>query len=225
MDTDYYEWLNVPQNASLRTIKSAYRKMVKSFHPDTHPGNPRAEVHMKKINAAYQVLKNSEKRKAYDRRRAAGASTHVCVDVTGAPAENAHGIICRMQALKKNPRAIHGVAYQAFKKDHYRYAAALLKQAIEIYPKNHQLYRDLASCFFELQAFAPCAQMLQKALKICPDDPDAWFNLAYVQELDGDLNSACQTLETSSKRFPRNAEFGQKIKHIKEKMKSAKVMQ
>lgn len=63
---DLYEILGVPRNASQAEIKKAYRELVKQYHPDTHPGNKANEEKFKKINAAYTVLNDPEKRARYD---------------------------------------------------------------------------------------------------------------------------------------------------------------
>ncbi len=64
---DYYEVLGVPKNASLREIKSAYRKLAKIYHPDISPGDKQKEDKFRLIKEAYEVLSDREKREAYDR--------------------------------------------------------------------------------------------------------------------------------------------------------------
>mgnify|MGYP001351101919 CR=1 FL=1 len=64
---DYYELLGVSRDASAADIKKAYRKQAVKYHPDKNPGNKEAEETFKKISHAYEVLKDSEKRAAYDR--------------------------------------------------------------------------------------------------------------------------------------------------------------
>jgi curved DNA-binding protein len=67
---DYYEILGVSPNAGEKTIKQAYRKLARQYHPDLNPGNTEAEEKFKSINEAYQALSNAEQRKKYDELRA-----------------------------------------------------------------------------------------------------------------------------------------------------------
>lgn len=64
---DYYEILGVPRTASEDDIKKAFRKLARKHHPDVNPGDKSAEEQFKKINEAYEVLSDKEKRAKYDR--------------------------------------------------------------------------------------------------------------------------------------------------------------
>ena len=63
---DYYELLGVNRNASEAELKSAFRKMAMKYHPDRNPDDPAAEKSFKEVNEAYDVLKDDQKRAAYD---------------------------------------------------------------------------------------------------------------------------------------------------------------
>ena len=63
---DYYEILGVPRNASEPDLKSAFRKSAMVHHPDKNPGDKEAEKKFKEIGEAYEVLKDPQKRAAYD---------------------------------------------------------------------------------------------------------------------------------------------------------------
>ncbi|QGG47904.1 molecular chaperone DnaJ [Heliorestis convoluta] len=63
---DYYEVLGISKDASESDIKKAYRKLLKQYHPDVHPNKEEAEVKIKEINEAYEVLSDPDKRARYD---------------------------------------------------------------------------------------------------------------------------------------------------------------
>src|ERR1700748_3263394 len=63
----YYETLEVERNADDTKLKTAFRKLAMKWHPDRNPGDAQSEVRFKEINEAYEVLKDGDKRAAYDR--------------------------------------------------------------------------------------------------------------------------------------------------------------
>ncbi|QQS10523.1 MAG: molecular chaperone DnaJ [Rhodospirillales bacterium] len=67
MAQDFYELLGVARTASADDIKKSYRKLAMKFHPDRNPGDKEAEKKFKEISHAYDVLKDEQKRAAYDR--------------------------------------------------------------------------------------------------------------------------------------------------------------
>ncbi|MFH1216329.1 MAG: molecular chaperone DnaJ [Pseudomonadota bacterium] len=67
METDYYDILGVAKTASADEIKKAYRKQAMKYHPDKNPGDKNAEEKFKAAAEAYEVLRDLDKRKIYDR--------------------------------------------------------------------------------------------------------------------------------------------------------------
>ncbi len=66
-EIDFYELLEVGRDADGPALKSAYRKLAMKFHPDRNPGDKECEARFKAISAAYECLKDPQKRAAYDR--------------------------------------------------------------------------------------------------------------------------------------------------------------
>lgn len=64
---DYYETLGISKGADAAEIKKAFRRKAKELHPDRNADNPNAEAQFKEANEAYDVLKDAEKKAAYDR--------------------------------------------------------------------------------------------------------------------------------------------------------------
>ncbi|HEY3375245.1 MAG TPA: molecular chaperone DnaJ [Candidatus Aquicultor sp.] len=63
---DFYEVLGIGRNATQKEIKAAYRKLARKYHPDVNSGDKETEEKFKEISEAYDVLKDTEKRKQYD---------------------------------------------------------------------------------------------------------------------------------------------------------------
>lgn len=72
---DYYEVLEVSRTATDQELKSAYRRLARSHHPDTNQNDPAAEEKFKELSEAYSVLADAEQRQRYDRFGHAGVSS------------------------------------------------------------------------------------------------------------------------------------------------------
>lgn len=64
---DYYEILGVSRTADEKVLKTAFRKLAMQYHPDRNQGDPSAEIKFKEVNEAYEILREPQKRAAYDR--------------------------------------------------------------------------------------------------------------------------------------------------------------
>ncbi len=72
-DKDFYKVLGVEKSVSAADLKKAYRKLARQFHPDSNPGDAKAEARFKEISEAYSVLSDEEQRREYDQIRAMGS--------------------------------------------------------------------------------------------------------------------------------------------------------
>ena len=66
MARDYYDILGLSKSASDSDIKSSYRKLAMKYHPDRNPGDKKAEENFREITESYEILKDPQKRAAYD---------------------------------------------------------------------------------------------------------------------------------------------------------------
>ncbi len=67
MNQDLYEILGVERGASADDLKKSFRRLAKQYHPDRNPGDDASEHKFKEINLAHEILKDPDKRAAYDR--------------------------------------------------------------------------------------------------------------------------------------------------------------
>jgi len=72
-DKDFYAVLGVGKDVSEAELKKAYRKLARQYHPDSNPGDKKAEARFKEISEAYSVLSDREQRAEYDQIRAMGS--------------------------------------------------------------------------------------------------------------------------------------------------------
>lgn len=73
---DHYAVLGVSADADARTVRSAYLERMREAHPDLHPGDERADESARRVNLAYAVLRQPERRQAYDRQVRATTTAH-----------------------------------------------------------------------------------------------------------------------------------------------------
>jgi molecular chaperone DnaJ len=84
LDKDFYKILGVAKDAQEADIKKTYRKLARQFHPDSNPGDAKAEAKFKEISEAFSVLSDKEQRKEYDAVRAMGGGARFTAGGPGA---------------------------------------------------------------------------------------------------------------------------------------------
>jgi molecular chaperone DnaJ len=83
-DKDFYAVLGVSKDVSEADLKKTYRKLARQYHPDSNPGDPKAEARFKEISEAHSVLSDPELRREYDQVRAMGSGARFTSGGTGA---------------------------------------------------------------------------------------------------------------------------------------------
>jgi len=84
LEKDFYKILGVAKDASEADIKKVYRKLARQYHPDSNPGDAKAEAKFKEISEAFSVLSDKEQRKEYDAVRAMGGGARFTAGGPGA---------------------------------------------------------------------------------------------------------------------------------------------
>lgn len=82
-DKDFYQVLGVDKSVSAADLKKTYRKLARQYHPDSNPGDAKAEAKFKEISEAYSVLNDPEQREEYDQIRAMGSGARFSAPGTG----------------------------------------------------------------------------------------------------------------------------------------------
>ena len=106
---DYYEVLGVDRGADEDTLKKAYRKLAKKYHPDMNPGDKEAEAKFKEATEAYSVLSDPDKRRQYDQfghaafEGGGGAGGFGGFDFSGAIYSATFLAICSAAAVPEEP--------------------------------------------------------------------------------------------------------------------------
>ncbi|MGM9992644.1 MAG: DnaJ domain-containing protein [Candidatus Bruticola sp.] len=203
---DHYLVLGVSPSANSDMIKSAYRKLSKTYHPDVYKGDPKeAQDMMSAITRAYEVLSNLEQRREYDnagifRMRVPKGFNNTAVDIESMVMRSSDlnkknkkpGLWDKIKALfghkpevkhdSARARGILSVVMGMANQPELRDECCLqLQKAVEADPSIMEIQYDLAIMCYKLGRFDEAKQALNTCLKLKPDDKHTQRFLAILQ--------------------------------------------
>ena len=170
---DHYLVLGVSPSANTDMIKSAYRKLSKTYHPDVYQGDPeKAQEMMVAITKAYEVLSDPKLRHEYDHaglfkmRVPKGFDENIDVEAM---------VMSSAELKKPQPK---GMDEQPELREECRLQ---LQQAVKADPECMELYYDLAIMCYKLGKFEEAKQALQTCLQLKPNDKHSQRFLSILQ--------------------------------------------
>ena len=155
---DYYEVLGVSKDADEDTLKKAYRKLAKKYHPDANPGDKEAEAKFKEASEAYSLLSDPQKRQQYDQFGHAAFDPGAGAGAGGVVGEGRAGVVLHKGLTQRVDHLFHGG--RAVGRD----GAALLRAAPGEQRRRHhggeqkcqKLFHQNHSPSDLYQSFVPC---------------------------------------------------------------------
>ena len=200
---DHYTLLGVPADADGRTIRKAYFKMSKRFHPDRYfrkeVGELRAMVEaiFKRVNLANQTLSNADRRSAYDREleqsSAASESEATAVSAGKDPRKREMAV----QLLLKRAKKREGQGDLVGAADELRKAVAIQRDRVMMVEIANLLLRAN-------RRLSEAATFTRAALREEPEDVEAMVLLAHIYEKNGALVEAMEVMERALQLDPQD---------------------
>lgn len=145
-ELDYYALLQVPQEASVDAIKSAFRNFARRYHPDRHAADPEQAVKVARIyrraTEAYRVLTHPEQRAAYDRQLGEGKLRFDAEQAWQSVRPSVRVSDGELRSARARP--LLAKAEQAVRAKDYKQAKLNLQIALQHEPGNETLTRKLA---------------------------------------------------------------------------------
>lgn len=216
MGKNYYEILGVPRNAGEREIKAAYHRLARSLHPDKASSpeeRKRVEEEFAIVSQAYNILKDKDKRAAYDRtldeqqrqaltgqggeRRSSSAdSSAVNRPLSGASVEKSRAAVARRAYLR---------GLQAFSTGDYGKAVEFFEAAIKNKDDEAAYHAKLAQTLLRAKrSFSRAVEAAKAAIQLDPYNVDYRLLLAELYEASGAKSKALETYEEILKWDPTN---------------------
>jgi curved DNA-binding protein CbpA len=215
----YYEILGVPSNAGDREIKAAYHRLARVYHPDkVEPGTDvtAMEAEFTFISTAYNVLKDPEKRAAYDQqleiKRQQGLNKTLAANSRNSATDTSREMAKAGAGASSLDKSRASVARRAFVKGLQLFAAGDYGKSSEFFEIAVKNVDTEASYFSKLaqsllrdqRSFSRAIEAAQKAIMLDPYNSDFRIILAEIYEAAGSTTMAIQTYDEILKWDPTN---------------------
>ncbi len=181
MAKDYYKILGVSPNASMEEIKSKFRALVRTYHPDVHPDKLFSHQVFRDILEAYKVLSDPQKRKEYDDSRRAKHPPTFVVEVPPRPPADVEGLLLRAEI--------------ALIRGNLKEAIELCQEVLKREPRNAFAYNLLGDIFRAQGKRKEAIEMYSYAVQFDPSKP------IYAEKLTRLLQPSEELIEKRAPRF------------------------
>ncbi|NEO32548.1 MAG: DnaJ domain-containing protein [Symploca sp. SIO3C6] len=183
---NYYKILQVSTEATIEEIKEAYRRLVRQYHPDLHPGNRLLEEKFKEICAAYKVLSDSVARQEYDQGWRLNQS--------------------KSRKAKTSPQKFYAQGIAKALEKNYQSAVKDYTKAIELNPDFLEAYIERGASRYKLGDARGALQDCNQALEIDPNSTQAYYYLGRARYRLGYTASAIKAYTQAIKLKPDHAQ-------------------
>lgn len=233
MSKTYYEILGVPSNAGEREIKSSYHRLARVYHPDKMDEGQDAaamEAEFTQISTAYNVLKDPEKRAAYDQQMelkrqqslSRSMSTNSGSDSSREMPRAAGGSNSGNASLDKNRASVGRRAFlkglQLFATGDYAKASEFFEVAVKNVDTEASYFAKLAQSYLRDQrSFSRATEVAQRAITLDPYNSEFRLVLAEIYEAAGSTTMAIQTYTEILKWDPTNERAAQALRSLQPK--------
>jgi len=215
---DYYKILEVSREATAEEIKEAYRRLVRKYHPDLHPGNRAAEERFKEICKAYEVLSDSVQRSQYDqsfspkKSQPQGMSPQeFYVRAIGKALERDYpgAVEDYTQAIEGNPRFVEAYLERGatrYKLGDARGALRDCNQALQINPNLAQAYYYQGRARYRLGYTSAAIKAYSKAINLKPDYAQVYYRRGLANHELADNTLAIEDLQKATELFSKQGD-------------------
>lgn len=184
---DYYAILQVSTHATLKEIKTAFRRLARRYHPDLNPNDPKAAIKFQEIYEAYAVLGDSLTRSRYDQKRQ----------------ENKPPTTAASPSFSAQDYYVQGIKQALL--GHYLEAIKQYTQAISLDPRFLAAYLKRAEAYFKVRKDQQVLEDCYQALLLDKNCFDAYYYQGRVRKRLGYLSSSIEAYTQAIRLNPQSA--------------------